>query len=151
MAARGCIESLGGTTIVYNLFEPLNPSQGSLYTILEGPGWGGPGSTSPDSALISGGYGELNWDPRGFVQSGGVAEVDAPSAEGRDVAALIDKVLAGRPEIVIDQGGDQGQPKYANDAAHSNTFGQPVVGMAGGSYGGGIQLSTASFDKRVKA
>jgi ABC-2 type transport system ATP-binding protein len=148
---RGCVVSFDGTAIVYNLFEPLNPRPGSLYTILEGPGWGSPGSTSPDSNLIAAGYAELTWDPRGFGQSGGVAEVDAPSAEGRDVSALIDKVLTGRPEIVTDEGGKHGQPLYRNDTRRSNTIGQPVVGMAGGSYGGGIQLSTASFDKRVKA
>src|SRR3954451_22140259 len=148
---RGCIISFDSTAIVYNLFEPLHPKAGSLYTILEGPGWGGAGSTSPDGNLIKAGYAELTWDPRGFGESGGVAEVDAPSAEGRDVSALIDKVLTNRPEIRVNEGGDGGQPKYANDSRGSNTYGEPVVGMAGGSYGGGIQLSTASFDKRVKA
>src|SRR5436305_11128617 len=148
---RGCIVSFDSTPIVYNLFEPQDPSAGSLFTILEGPGWGGPGGTRPDPKLIAAGYAELTWDPRGFGQSGGVAEVDAPSAEGRDVSALIDKVLAGRPEIAVDQGGKDGQPDYLNDHGGSNTIGQPVVGMAGGSYGGGIQLSTASFDMRVKA
>src|SRR5437660_199818 len=81
---RGCIVSYDGTAIVYNLFEPLNPARGSVYPILEGPGWGSAGDTTPDPKLISGGYAELTWDPRGFGQSGGVAEVDAPSAEGRD-------------------------------------------------------------------
>src|SRR6476646_8665159 len=127
---RGCMVSFDGTAIVYNLFEPLNPAKGSLYTILEGPGWGGAGTTSPDSNLISAGYAQLTWDPRGFGQSGGVAEVDAPSAEGRDVSALIDKVLTPRPEIATDSGGHKNQPKYKNDSRRSNTIGQPVVGMA---------------------
>jgi ABC-2 type transport system ATP-binding protein len=147
---RGCMISFDGTPIVYNLFEPLNPGPHSLYTILQGPGWGGAGDTSPDSALIAHGYGELTWDPRGFGQSGGVAEVDSPASEGRDVSALIDKVLTGRPEIAIDDG-DGSQPHYFNDHGQHNSFGQPVVGMAGGSYGGGIQLSTAAFDDRIKA
>src|SRR5205823_5608762 len=51
----------------------------------------------------------------------------------------------------VDKAGKGGQPRYHNDTGSSNTFGQPVVGMAGGSYGGGIQLSTAAFDARVKA
>jgi ABC-2 type transport system ATP-binding protein len=148
---RGCIVSFDGTSIVYNLFEPLHPAKGSVYPILEGPGWGGAGATSPDPNLISLGYAELTWDPRGFGQSGGVAEVDAPYAEGRDVSALIDKVLTGRREIVTDQCGKHGQPAYTNDTASHNTCGQPVVGMTGGSYGGGIQFATAAFDKRVKA
>jgi ABC-2 type transport system ATP-binding protein len=148
---RGCIISFDGTSIVYNLFEPLHPRAGSVYPIMEGPGWGGAGATSPDPNLISQGYAELTWDPRGFGQSGGVAEVDAPYAEGRDASALIEKVLTGRPEIATDQCGRHGQPAYTNDTRHHNTCGQPVVGMTGGSYGGGIQFATAAFDKRVKA
>ena len=148
---RGCMVSFDGTAIVYNLFEPLHPAAHSVYPILEGPGWGGAGATTPDKQLIAAGYGELTWDPRGFGQSGGVAEVDAPGAEGRDVSALIDKVLTGRPEIAVDSGGRSGQPRYTNDGRRSGTYGQPVVGMTGGSYGGGIQFATAAFDKRVKA
>src|SRR5947208_14077561 len=148
---RGCIVSYDGTAIVYNLFEPLHPAAGSVYPILEGPGWGGAGATSPDPKLISAGYAELTWDPRGFGQSGGVAEVDSPSAEGRDVSALIDKVLTGRPEIATDRAGKRGQPRYSNDGPGSGSYGKPVVGMTGGSYGGGIQFATAAFDRRVKA
>jgi ABC-2 type transport system ATP-binding protein len=147
---RGCIISFDGTPIVYNLFEPLHPAAGAVYPIMEGPGWGSAGDTSPDSNLIAAGYAELTWDPRGFGQSGGVAEVDAPSAEGRDASALIDQVLTGRPEIVTDQCGRDGQPRYGNDGRHCRP-GEPVVGMTGGSYGGGIQFATAAFDRRVKA
>jgi ABC-2 type transport system ATP-binding protein len=67
------------------------------------------------------------------------------------VSALIDDVLTGRPEIATNRGGQDGQPKYTNDHRSSNSYGEPVVGMAGGSYGGGIQLSTSAFDNRVKA
>jgi ABC-2 type transport system ATP-binding protein len=148
---RGCIRSFDGTPIVYNLFEPLHPARHSLYTILEGPGWGSAGDTTPDENLIKAGYAEMTWDPRGFGQSGGVAEVDSPAAEGRDVSALIEQVLAGRPEIAIDRRHKHGQPRYTNDFRHHNSYGQPVVGMTGFSYGGGIEWSTAAFDHRVKA
>lgn len=148
---RGCMRSFDGTPIVYNLFEPLHPKAHSLYTILEGPGWGSAGATTPDELLIKDRYAELTWDPRGFGQSGGVAEVDSPAAEGRDVSALISQVLTGRREIAVDRLGRHGQPRYTNDRKHSNTRGKPVVGMTGVSYGGGIEWSTASFDKRVKA
>src|SRR4051794_4002228 len=67
---RGCMLSFDGTPIVYNLFEPLNPGPRSLYTIMEGPGWGGAGSTSPDTNFIKAGYAEITWDPRGFGESG---------------------------------------------------------------------------------
>jgi ABC-2 type transport system ATP-binding protein len=148
---RGCILSFDGTPIVYNLFEPLHPAPHSLYTILEGPGWGSAGATTPDENLISDGYAEMTWDPRGFGESGGVAEVDSPAAEGRDVSALISDVLTGRPEIAVDTRLKHGQPRYTNDSKHDNTYGEPVVGMTGASYGGGIEWSTASFDNRVKA
>jgi ABC-2 type transport system ATP-binding protein len=148
---RGCIRSFDGTPIVYNLFEPLNPKPHSLYTIFEGPGWGSAGATTPDEELIHNDYAELTWDPRGFGESGGVAEIDSPASEGRDVSALISQVLTGRREIAVDVGAKHGQPKYANDAKHHNSYGQPVVGMTGVSYGGGIEWSTASFDNRVKA
>jgi ABC-2 type transport system ATP-binding protein len=155
---RGCILSFDGTPIVYNLFEPMHPAPRSLYTIVQGPGWGGAGATTPNdgSSLspvdpIANHYAELTWDPRGFGESGGVAEVDSPSAEGRDVSALISQVLTGRPEIAIDTCGKDGQPHYSNDSRHHNSCGEPVVGMASNSYGGGIQWATASFDERVKA
>ncbi len=148
---RGCIRSFDGTAIVYNLFEPLHPKRHSLYTILEGPGWGSAGATTPDEQLIADHYAELTWDPRGFGESGGVAEVDSPEAEGRDVSALISQVLTGRREIAVDTLGRHGQPHYSNDSRRSNTRGEPVVGMTGVSYGGGIEWSTASFDRRVKA
>src|SRR5258707_1094630 len=135
---RGCIVSYDGTAIVYNLFEPLHPAARSVYPILEGPGWGGAGDTSPDPQLISSGYAELTWDPRGFGQSGGVAEVDAPSAEGRDVSALIDRVLTGRPEIATDRAGRRGQPRHTNDNPSPNSHGQPGRGMTGGD--GGMQV-----------
>jgi len=149
---RGSIRSFDCTPIVFNLFEPLGASSANpVYTILEGPGWGGAGSTSPDSSLISANYAELTWDPRGFGQSGGVAEVDSPEAEGRDVSALIDYVLTNRPEIATDNATGVGQPAYTNDSSSSNTVNQPAVGMTGVSYGGGIEFATAAFDNRVKA
>lgn len=137
-AIRGCIASFDGTPIVYNLFVPRGETTPS-YTILVGHGWGGSGSTTPDANLINAHYAELTWDARGFGESGGVAEVDDPLAEGRDVSALIDDVLAPRHDIARDRN------------KHSATYGEPAVGMLGASYGGGIQLSTAAFDPRVKA
>ncbi len=48
---RGCIVSFDGTAIVYNLFEPLHPAKGSVYPILEGPGWGSAGDDEPRPAV----------------------------------------------------------------------------------------------------
>jgi ABC-2 type transport system ATP-binding protein len=151
---RGCILSFDGTPIVYNLFEPLHPKPGSLYAVLEGPGWSGGGATTPNEALLGAGFAYMTWDPRGFGQSGGSAMTNAPWAEGRDVSALIDQVLTGRPEIAVNRARKRGEPRqarYYNDTKQRNTYGKPVVGMIGGSYGGSIQLAAAAHDDRIKA
>jgi hypothetical protein len=114
-------------------------------TILMGPGWSLPGDTdtsdSPGQSLLGAdaistlfhaGYNVLTWDPRGFGQSGGEAEVDSPAYEAKDVSTLIDWV-ATRPGVQLDAPGD------------------PRMGMVGGSYGGGIQFVTAATDCRVDA
>jgi ABC-2 type transport system ATP-binding protein len=111
-------------------------------TILMGPGWSLAGDTSTDGAALFGalsigsmwdaGYNVLTWDPRGFGQSGGIATVNDPAKEGKDVRALLD-VVAEQPEALTDGTGD------------------PRAGMVGFSYGGGIQLTTASIDCRVDA
>lgn len=137
---RGCIDSFDATPIVYNLFVPASASsRHPSYAILNGHGWGGSGDTKPDGNFLRRGYAELTWDARGFGQSGGVAEVDDPLAEGRDVSSLIDQVLSPRHDIAKDTD------------RRSATYGQPAVGMFGASYGGGIQLATAAYDHRVKA
>src|SRR5439155_23028943 len=82
--------------------------------------------------LNSAGYNVLTWDPRGFGNSGGTVEIDSADFEGRDVQRLIDWV-AQQPGVRLDGTGD------------------PRVGMAGASYGGGIQLVTAAIDCRVDA
>ena len=84
------------------------------------------------SKLRGAGYNILTWDPRGFGGSGGEAKWDSPAYEARDVQELMD-ALAGFPEAELDTPGD------------------PAVGMAGASYGGGIQWATAAIDDRVDA
>ena len=115
-------------------------------TVLVGPGWSMSGSTqqqgasgvegmfgvSPISVFLRDGYNVLTWDPRGFGGSGGTVQVDDPDFEGRDVQALLDYV-AKQPETRLDSPGD------------------PRAGMAGGSYGGGIQLVAAGLDRRIDA
>ncbi len=111
-------------------------------TVLMGPGWSLSGDTDvtgqgilggvPIKDLLDAGYNVATWDPRGFGGSGGLAEVDSPSYEARDVSTLISWVAA-QPGVQLDAPGD------------------PRMGMVGGSYGGGIQLVTAATDCRVDA
>src|SRR5215210_7341007 len=106
-------------------------------TVLMGPGWANGGDTNeaPGGTIArfrEAGYNVLTWDPRGFGTSGGIAQVDSPAFEGRDVQALLSWVAA-QPQALLDAPGD------------------PRAGMAGGSYGGAIQFVTAAIDKRVDA
>lgn len=113
-------------------------------TVLNGPGLGTAGNIDPASETVVGdlvpglvplreaGYNVVTWDPRGEFASGGVLQLDNPFFEGRDVQAILDWV-ATRPETLLDGPGD------------------PVVGMVGGSYGGGIQLVVAGIDDRIEA
>lgn len=137
------LTSFDGTTIRIHWF-PVKGADADhpAPTIAMGPGWSETGDTSTtgsalfDSLSIPGmwkhGYNVVTWDPRGFGKSGGVATVNDPDHEGRDVQAIFDWI-ATQPEAQQDGPGD------------------PRVGMAGFSYGGGIQLTTAAIDCRVDA
>ena len=136
------VTSFDGTQIRAHWF-PVHPgSTQRSPTILMGPGWSLSGDTDtqgsgvlgeiPIKDLWAAGYNVLTWDPRGFGQSGGEAEVDSPDYEARDVSSLIDWV-ATQSGVQLDAPGD------------------PRIGMVGGSYGGGIQLVTAATDCRIDA
>jgi ABC-2 type transport system ATP-binding protein len=137
------VRSFDGTQIHLHFFTAAGLRRGHRApTVLVGPGWAGAGDTNPNSAtstafgaigigpLRRAGYNVLTWDPRGFGASTGNAEVDSARFEGRDVSALI-TWLAKRPQALLDKPGD------------------PRVGMAGGSYGGGIQFTAAAVDRRI--
>jgi ABC-2 type transport system ATP-binding protein len=132
----GFVTSFDGTSIRYNLFQPSTASATAPAPIIfSGPGWSSAGATSLSGVLADladAGYGVLTWDPRGFGASGGYANVDSQDFEVRDVQALIDMVAG--LDWVAKEGADD-----------------PVMGMIGVSYGGGIQLQVASADDRVDA
>lgn len=82
--------------------------------------------------LIEAGFMVLVWDERGLGQSGGKVHLLDPEWEGRDVVALIESVK-NHSEL---------GPKLKRDESDN-----PVVGMSGGSYGGGIQWAALVADR----
>ena len=78
------------------------------------------------------GYVVLAWTARGFGNSTGEISMDSPTGEVADVSKLID-YLATRKEV---------RKQSTND---------PLVGIAGDSYGGGVSLLAAGYDKRIDA
>jgi ABC-2 type transport system ATP-binding protein len=138
------VVSFDGTKIRVHWFPVNHTAMNDAPTILKGPGWGSPGDVNTAGSgygifgdmsihsLNASGYNVLTWDPRGFGQSGGTVETNSPDFEGRDTQQLISWVSQ--------------QPGVQHDAP-----GDPRMGMAGASYGGGIQLTTAAIDCRVDA
>ncbi len=78
------------------------------------------------------GYVVLTYSARGFGKSTGLVGLDSPDYEVKDVHQLVD-LLAGLPQVRKESPGD------------------PLVGLGGGSYGGGISLLAAAYDPRVDA
>jgi len=102
--------------------------------ILLAHGFGGDKSSVAGQAveLQKAGYVVLAWTARGFGKSSGEISMNSPSGEVADTSKLID-YLATRSEV---------EQQGKND---------PLVGIAGSSYGGAIALLTAGYDSRVDA
>ena len=102
--------------------------------VLLAHGFGGTKDDVADDAtlLADHGYAVLTWTAEGFGRSGGQIHLDSPDWEVRDAQRLIDW-LAARPDIRRDAPGD------------------PRVAVVGGSYGGGLALMAAGYDKRIDA
>lgn len=147
------VTSFDGTRISVNYFPAVPVSLGNQAqapTILNGPSLATAGYTDPEqvttvSGLVPGlqplraaGYNVVTWDPRGEFASGGVLHLDSPEYEARDVSAIIDWVSL------------QPQTRFDAGPADGTTI-DPLIGMVGGSYGGGIQLTTAGTDPRIDA
>ena len=114
------------------LYLPQQP--GPAPAVLLAHGFGGSKADLDGEArrLAGLGYVALAWTARGFGRSGGLIHLNAPDYEVADARRLVD-LLATRPEVLRDADGD------------------PRVGVAGGSYGGGIALMLAGYDPRVDA
>ncbi len=120
-------------TIDTTFFSPVRPA-GRAPAVLLAHGFGGSKDDTRAEAegLARQGYAVLTWSARGFGASGGDITLDSPDYDVKDVRQLLDW-LARRPEVRLDGPGD------------------PRVGVAGQSYGGGISLMAAAYDKRIDA
>ncbi|ANW65904.1 hypothetical protein BCA37_22105 [Mycobacterium sp. djl-10] len=139
------ITSFDGIPISVNFFPAGGLEFGEdAPTILNGPSLATAGyinlqQASTVAGLVPGvsqmraaGYNVITWDPRGEFASGGLMHLDSELFEARDVSAIIDWASI--------------QAGVRNEAT-----GDPLVGMVGGSYGGGIQLTSAGTDDRIDA
>ena len=163
------VTSFDGTPIRVNYFPATNVATGSVTsapTVLLNAGLFSIGYTDPDTLYNQyapdlpgtaavpgikvfrddafpgvysggGGYNVITWDSRGTFASGGQWQFYSPFFEARDISAIIDWTTTSANPAVA-------QIKTDSD-------GVPLVGSAGGSGGGAIQLNVAATDPRIKA
>lgn len=129
------VESWDGTPLAASVHVP--DGDGPFPAILRAHGYAGsraPASHPFVSDLTDAGFLVLTWDARGFGQSGGEVRFDDPAYEGRDALQLLRWLNTTSP--------------HADDLAR-DAGGDPIVGMSGGSYGGGVQWSALVADQII--
>src|SRR6185437_5738269 len=110
------------------------PASTPAPAILLAHGFGGDKTDLDTQArdLARAGYVVLTYSARGFGKSGGLVHLDAPAFEVADGSKLVD-YLATQASVRKDRDGD------------------PRIGVAGSSYGGGLALLLAGTDHRIDA
>ena len=139
------IASFDGTPISVNYFPKVGLAVGdTAATILNGPSLATAGYTDPNQqntvfglvpglAILREDYNVVTWDPRGEFASGGRLHLDSENFEAMDVQQIISWIA-----------------RQSTTRNEPNTL-DPYLGMVGGSYGGGIQLTSAGIDPRIDA
>ncbi|MEU6947575.1 CocE/NonD family hydrolase [Streptomyces sp. NPDC046316] len=141
------VETAGRTcTVDADLYRPAGVDAAHpAPAVLATNGFGGSkadGSTDAiGKAFAARGYVGLVYSGLGFGRSGCLISLDDPRIDGRAAAALVDFLGGAR---AADDG-------TRADFVTQDGAGDPRVGMIGGSYGGAIQLATASVDRRLDA
>ncbi|WP_405417561.1 alpha/beta fold hydrolase [Pseudonocardia alni] len=118
-----------------SLYVPASATAASpAPAVLVAHGFGGSKASVDSDAreLAARGYVVQTWTARGFGASGGSIGLDDPDHEVADASRLVDR-LAARADVQRDADGD------------------PRVGVTGGSYGGGLALLLAGYDRRIDA
>ncbi|WP_374107511.1 alpha/beta fold hydrolase [Pseudonocardia sp. ICBG1034] len=118
-----------------SLYVPASATAASpAPAVLVAHGFGGSKASVDSDAreLAARGYVVQTWTARGFGASGGSIGLDDPDREVADASRLVDR-LAARADVQRDADGD------------------PRVGVTGGSYGGGLALLLAGYDRRIDA
>ncbi|MFE2291693.1 CocE/NonD family hydrolase [Streptomyces sp. NPDC059452] len=133
-------------TVDADLYRPADvDADRPAPAVLATNGFGGSksdGSTDAiGRAVAARGYVGLVYSGLGFGDSGCLITLDDPAIDGKAASGLLDFL---------------GGTRAADDGTRADFVvrdgeGDPRVGMIGGSYGGAIQLATASTDPRVDA
>lgn len=137
---NGCVKSApepgkkAKVKICYTLFRPARAtSKHPVPLLMHSHGWGGSRTTKASGVreFLDAGYGVLSFDQRGWGASGGLAHVENPNLEGKDVRRLV-RLVSNLGWVKQDGPGD------------------PRLGSVGGSYGGGYQFLGAFESLRVR-
>ena len=137
------VTSFDGTSIAITVFEPAGLEEGeTVPVIIHSHGWSGSrtktaGPTTTIGKMLANGFAVVSVDARGHGESGGFATIHHRDVEVKDFQAVLDWI---HDELdFVTKEPSSGIPKDV------------VAGSTGGSYGGGFQLMTSSFDHRLDA
>jgi ABC-2 type transport system ATP-binding protein len=111
------------------------PAHTPAPAVLLAHGFGGSKSEldGPARAFARQGYVVLTYTARGFGRSGGLIHLDSPDYEVADASLLVTWLATKTSDVELDAPGD------------------PRIGVAGSSYGGGLALLLAGTDPRIDA
>lgn len=135
------ILSFDGTLVPVTIYKPAGASaESAVPIVLHSHGWGGTrirDGTGLPGLLWQNGFGVITIDARGHGESDAIAEVHHKDFEVKDTIAVLDYAHDALDWVQKEPG--SGIPKDI------------VAGGAGYSYAGGMQLTAASYDKRLDA
>jgi ABC-2 type transport system ATP-binding protein len=112
--------------------SPATPQPAVLITHGFGLSKNAPEVVANATFLARHGYVVLTYTAQGFGASSGCVTLQSRTYDVKDAQQIVTALLDPRPDVLRDDKG-------------------PLVGMVGGSYGGGIQLNLAQADERIRA